>query len=113
MRILELWAYMAMMVKGITQGSWQVVRSVWLGMETTPGIFELSLECRSDIEISLFSASIAITPGTIVMGVAAGRGDDSAVIFVHSLYDNDRASVMKDLTEMETTILNLTRGRRR
>lgn len=113
MRLPELWAYVALMLTGIMQGSWQVLRSAWFGMEATPGIFEMSLRCRSDVEISLFSASIAITPGTIVLGVAAGRGDDNAAIFVHSLYDNDRDSVMADLTEMESTILDLTRGRRR
>lgn len=113
MRILELWSYIAMMSKGIAQGSWQVVRTAWFGKDAEPGIFEMPLQCRSDIEISLFGASIAITPGTIVMGVAGGRGDDSATIFVHSLYDNDRQSVMLDLSEMENVILDLTRGRRR
>ncbi len=113
MRIREAWAYFVMMLKGITQGSWQVVRSAWFGMPAAPAILEMSLGCRSDIEISLFTASIAITPGTIVLGVAAGRGDDNATIFVHSVYDNDRERVMEELKELEASILDLFRGRHR
>ncbi len=113
MRLRELWAYLALMSSGITHGSWDVVRSAWFGAPSAPAILEMSLRCRSDVEISLFSASIAITPGTIVLGVAAGRNDDHATIFVHSLYDNDRTRVMKELMELEDSILDLIRGRRR
>lgn len=113
MRVRELWGYLAIMVSEIARGSWRVMRSAWFGMPAAPAIFEMPLRCRSDIEISLFTASIAIPPGTIVVGIAAGRGEDNANIFVHSIYDNDRGRVIAELTELEDRVLDLTRGRRR
>lgn len=113
MRLYELFAYLALMVSEILRGSWQVVRSVWLGAPAAPAIFEMPLRCCSDIEVSVFTASIAIPPGTIVLGIAAGRGDDSATIFVHSVYDNDRSRVMSSLAKLEGRVLDMTRGRGR
>lgn len=113
MRLLELWAYVMTMLSEIARGSWRVARSAWFGMPAAPAIFELPLRCRSDIEISLFTASIAIPPGTIVVGVAAGRGQDNATIFVHSIYDNDRVRVTGELMELEGRVLDLVRGRHR
>lgn len=111
MRLLELWAYLATLGHEIVRGSWRVVRSAWFGMPSTPAIVEMPLRCRSDIEISIFTASIAIPPGTIVLGVAAGRGDECATIFVHSTYDNDRQRVLDELVHLEGRVLDVIRGR--
>lgn len=113
MRLREFWAYLVTMVSEISRGSWRVTRSAWFGMPAAPAIFEIPLRCRSDIEIALFTASIVIPPGTIVVGIAAGRGDDNATIFVHSIYDNDRARVTSELMELEGRVLDLVRGRDR
>lgn len=113
MRLRELWAYLMIMASEIARGSWRVARSAWFGMPAAPAIFEIPLQCRSDIEIALFTASIAIPPATIVVGIAAGRGDDNATIFVHSIYDNDRARVTAELMALESRVLDLTRGRGR
>ena len=112
MRLRELCAYLWTMLREIARGSWQVARSAWFGMPAAPAIVELPLRCRSDIEVSLFTASIAIPPGTIVVGVASGRGEENATIFVHSIYDNDRERVIAELTDLEGRVLDLTRGRR-
>lgn len=112
MRLFELWAYLKTMADEVARGSWRVVRSAWFGMPAAPAILEMSLRCRSDVEISLFTASIAIPPGTIVVGVAGGRGDENATIFVHSTYDNDRQRVMDELVELEGRVIDLVRGRR-
>ncbi|HSO69983.1 MAG TPA: Na+/H+ antiporter subunit E [Arachnia sp.] len=113
MRLVELWAYLATMFHEIARGSGRVARSAWLGVPSTPAILEMPLRCRSDMEISLFTASIAMPPGTIVVGIAGGRGDDSTTIFVHSVYDNDRERVMAELEEMEGRVIDLFRGRKR
>lgn len=110
MRPIALWAYLMAMVGEISRGSWSVVRSAWFGMPSAPAILEMPLRCRSDVEISLFSASIAIAPGTLVVGVAAGRGEENATLFVHSTYDNDRQSVMEGLQRLEGRIIDLLRG---
>lgn len=113
MRLQQLWAYLAMMTLEISRGSWRVIRSAWFRMPSTPAILEMPLRCRSDIEVSLFTASIAIPPGTIVLGIAGGRGEDSTTIYVHGLYDNDRERMMDDLLELENRVIDLVRGRGR
>lgn len=113
MRLIEVWAYLRMMTVEIARGSWRVVRSAWFGMPATPAIFEMPLRCSSDIEISVFTASIAIPPGTIVVGVAGGHSDDTATIFVHSVYDNDRERLIGELTELEARVIDMVRGRAR
>lgn len=113
MRLIELWAYLRMMIGEITRGSGRVARSAWLGMPANPAIFEMPLRCSSDIEISIFTASIAIPPGTIVVGVAGGHNDDTATIFVHSIYDNDRERVLSELADLEGRVIDLVRGRNR
>lgn len=112
MRLIELWTYLRTIGDEIARGSWRVVRSAWFGMPSEPSILEMPLRCRSDIEISLFTASIAIPPGTIVLGIAGGRGDECATIFVQSTYDNDRQRVMEELLHLEGAVIDLVRGRR-
>lgn len=111
--MIELWAYLRTMVEEIARGSWRVARSAWWGVPAAPAIFEMRLRCASDIEISMFTASIAIPPGTIVLGIASGHGDDSATIYVHSIYDDDRERVLNELTDLESRVLDLVRGRNR
>lgn len=112
MRLIALWRYLVLMTEEITRGCVRVARSAWLGHPAAPAILEVPLRCRSDVEISVFTASIAIPPGTIVLGIAAGRGDDGATIFLHSVYDNDRERVMEELTELESRVIALVGGKR-
>lgn len=82
------------------------------GEGTSPAIVELPLRCESDLEITVMASSITITPGTLVLGTAAARGDRPATLLVHAMYARSREEVVADLRDMESRLLRATRGRR-
>ena len=49
--------------------------------------------------------AITITPGTLVLGIAAAEGERAPTMFVHSMFDDDRRSVVAGLAELEDKIL--------
>lgn len=50
-----------------------------------PGIIALPLDARSDLEIMLLAGLIALTPGSLSLGVS----DDRRVLYVHAMYLHD------------------------
>lgn len=48
----------------------------------TPGIVEVPLDAKSDMEITLLANLISLTPGTLSLDVSSDR----KVLFVHSMY---------------------------
>jgi multicomponent Na+:H+ antiporter subunit E len=66
---------------------------------------EFPLRCRTDLQITALSASITITPGTLVLGTAEAREGTPPTLFVHALFAPDRESVLADLRDMETRLL--------
>lgn len=112
MRLLHLLSYVAFILAEVVKGSWHVARDALTpGLDSTPAIVELPLRCRSDLEITAMASSITITPGTLVLGTAAAQGDDPPTLFVHSLYEPDRAQLIAGLRDMESRLLRVTRGR--
>lgn len=110
MRIVGFLSYVVYLVTHIVAGSVNVVLSALSrGGRGTPCIVEFPVRCASDLEVSLLASSITITPGTLVLGVAAADGDTPTTLFVHSLYDNQRERVMDGLRELETHVLNAVR----
>lgn len=78
------------------------------GVTAHPGIARVRTDCRTDAEITMLSAMITITPGTLTMGTHI---DDDGVrwIYVHSLYDGDPASVADGSIDMQNHILTAMR----
>lgn len=81
------------------------------GVRSTPAIVEYPLRCRTDLEVTLMTSSITITPGTLVVGIAAGRDGTPATIFVHHMFSGGREDTVAGLKEMEDRLLLMTRGR--
>ena len=110
MRIFRFIYYLGYLVVHIVLGSLAVARSALTrGGAGRPCIVELPLRCITDLEISLLASSITITPGTLVLGVAAAQQETPPTLFVHSLYDNDRERVISGLRALESVVLNATR----
>lgn len=110
MRVFRFIYYLGYLFAHIVLGSLAVVRSALTrGGAGKPCIVELPLRCVTDLEVSLLASSITITPGTLVVGVAAAHQDTPPTLFVHSLYDNDRERVVAGLRELESAVLNATR----
>lgn len=67
-----------------------------------PVVVAYPLRVRSDWELTAFSTSITVTPGTLSLGFrepdASGR---PTILLVHAVYGADEQEVLEGLAEME------------
>lgn len=104
--------YVGFITRELAAGALKVARGAFTpGIQATPAIVEVPLRCRTDLEVTLMTSSITITPGTLVVGVAAGTADQPVTIFVHDMFSGGRADTLAGLTDMEDRLLRMTRGR--
>jgi multicomponent Na+:H+ antiporter subunit E len=114
MRIVYLLSYIGYILRNLGKGSVTLAVSVFSPrLRTKPAIVEYPLRCQSDLEVAVFTSSISITPGTLVLGLAGAEGNTPATVYVHSLFSGQREPVLDGLREMEDRLLRATRGRER
>ncbi len=71
-----------------------------------PGIVKMELDAKTDLEITLLSNLIALTPGTLVIDVS----DDRKVMYVHGIYLKDREKFIHSIkSRLEKPLLNILR----
>ena len=60
-----------------------------------PGIIAVPLDTKTDLEITIFSSMVTLTPGTLSLDVSA----DKSHLFVHAMYieKGDSAALAKEL----------------
>lgn len=83
------------------------------GSTQRPRIVKLSLEGMSDLEVTLLTSSITITPGTLVLGIAPAEEGSPAATFVQGLFGEDEQALVAGLEEMRQKVLVATRGKAR
>lgn len=72
-----------------------------------PAIFELETELKEDWEISLLSALITLTPGTLVVGIS----DDQKRLYIHAIdFDDIDEAVSSIKNTFERAILEVSRS---
>lgn len=72
----------------------------------TPGIVAVPLDARTDLEITLLSIFITLTPGTLSLDLS----DDKKLLFVHVMYlDSPEAVISEIKTGFERRILEILR----
>lgn len=71
-----------------------------------PGIVKIELEAKTDLEITLLSNLISLTPGTLVIDVS----DDRKVMYIHGMYLEDKEKFIQSIKDgMEKPLLNIMR----
>lgn len=80
------------------------------GSTQRPRIVKLPLGDFTDLEVTLLTSSITITPGTLVLGVSPQDGPEPRAAFVQSLFGEDEGAVHADLESMRARVLAATRG---
>lgn len=71
-----------------------------------PGIVAVPLDARTDVEITLLSNLITMTPGSLSIDVS----DDRSVIYVHSMFIDDPEAFRRGIKdELERRVLELLR----
>jgi multicomponent Na+:H+ antiporter subunit E len=72
----------------------------------TPGIVAIPLKAKTDLEITLLSNIITMTPGTLALDVS----DDNQFLFVHSMYIKSKEDFIHDIKDgFERRLLEILR----
>ncbi|WP_349828886.1 Na+/H+ antiporter subunit E [Brevibacterium litoralis] len=108
----RLIGYCAWIGKEIVSGTGDIVRNLFRsGDYGHPMIVELPLRCETDLEATVFASSITITPGTLVVAMAAGDATGRRpALFVHSMFADTEQEALDGLMDMEDRLLRMFRG---
>ena len=76
-------------------------------VDVTPGIFRLDVDLEGEVEVTLLSLLITLTPGSVVMEVTP----DGKALYVHALdLPDSKISVKKSQKVFEKAIKDVTRN---
>ena len=92
-RIPQIISFILFTLFEILKANYHVASDVISPKKIKPGIIRIPLDAKSDMEITLLSNLINLTPGTIVLDVS----DDKKVIFVHAISVNDRSEFIDQI----------------
>ena len=106
----RVWAVILLFLlflKELALSSIQVLRIVIKpNMNLKPAIFELETELKQDWEITLLSALITLTPGTLVVGIS----NDQKRLYIHALDFEDIDDAVSSIKDtFERAILEVSR----
>ncbi|NTS42975.1 Na+/H+ antiporter subunit E [Flavisolibacter sp. BT320] len=89
------------------KANWQVAYEVMTShLHMKPGIVKIELEAKTDLEITLLSNLISLTPGTLVVDVS----DDKKVMYVHGMYLQDKVKFIESIKlGLEKPLLDIMR----
>lgn len=75
-------------------------------IDVKPGIFKIETDLKGDLEITLLSLLICLTPGSVVMEITP----DSTALYVHGLnMPESKEAVLKSKSVFEKAIKDVTR----
>lgn len=108
--ISRIWAVISLFLlflKELFLSSIQVLQIVIRPkMNIQPAIFELETELQHDWEVTLLSALITLTPGTLVVGIS----DDQKRLYIHALDFEDIDNAVSSIKDtFERAILEVSR----
>jgi multicomponent Na+:H+ antiporter subunit E len=106
-RAWAITSLLLLFLKELFLSSIQVLRIVIKPhMDLKPAIFELETELKEDWEITLLSALITLTPGTLVVGIS----DDQKRLYIHALDFDDIDEAVNSIKDtFERAILEVSR----
>jgi multicomponent Na+:H+ antiporter subunit E len=86
------------------------VRIAWdtiaIKQRSRPGIIDVPLDAKTDLEITLIANLITFSPGTMVVGIS----EDRRVLQVHAMFLDDPASAIESIkTQLEARVLEVLR----
>lgn len=94
-------------ISELTQSSILVLKQILSPrLKIQPGIFRYETVLRSDIELTMISLLLTLTPGSVVMEVMP----EESVLFVHAMdVENERDAILSQLKNFEKAIMEVTR----
>jgi len=109
--ILRVWALISLFLlflRELFMSSIQVLAIVIRPkMDIKPAIFEMETELSNDWQVTLLSALITLTPGTLVIGIS----EDQKRLYIHALDFEDIDSAVSSIKNtFERAILEVSRS---
>ncbi len=109
--ILRVWALISLFLlflRELFMSSIQVLAIVIRpNMNIKPAIFEMETELNNDWQVTLLSALITLTPGTLVIGIS----EDQKRLYIHALDFEDIDSAVSSIKNtFERAILEVSRS---
>ena len=93
-----------------TTTSAKVVRDAFLPHASiTPGFVRFPTRCRTELEVTVLSSLITLTPGTLTLGAHHPGGGEGWEIVVHGMYFPDPDDLTASLHDMENHMLRAIR----
>lgn len=95
-----------------TTTSARVVRDAFLpDAAIEPGFVRFPTRCRTELEVTVLSSLITLTPGTLTLGADRPENGDAWEIVVHGMYFPDPDDLTDSLHDMENHMLTAIRRR--
>jgi multicomponent Na+:H+ antiporter subunit E len=107
LRVRQLLGFALYYLRELLAANLRVARDVVTpGYSMRPAIVAIPLDARTDVEITLLSNLIALTPGSLGLDVSGDR----SVLYVHGMFVDDPQAFRRDVKEgLERRLLELLR----
>lgn len=106
---LRMLVFILWYIKTLIQSNIAVLKdNLTPGLDARPGIARVPTRCVSDTEVTMISALITLTPGTLTLGTRTAD-DGMRIIYVHAMYDETSEEVRDEIYDMEHRMLHAMR----
>lgn len=107
LRVRQLLGFAVYYLRELVAANLRVARDVVApSYAMRPAIVAIQLDARTDVEITLLSNLIALTPGSLGLDVS----DDRSVLFVHGMFVDDPEAFRRSIKDgLERRLLELLR----
>ncbi|CAH2030903.1 Na+/H+ antiporter subunit E [Trichlorobacter ammonificans] len=95
-RLLAVAGFIVFFVKELVMANLRVAHDVLTPRDyMTPGIVAVPLDLESDLQITLLSNLLTLTPGTLSLNLSADR----RTLYVHAMYIDDPAQMVREIKD--------------
>src|SRR5690606_5037559 len=106
-RLFSSFKLLFIFISELTQSSVVVLKQILSPkLKIKPGIFKYDTVLKSDVEVTMLSLLLTLTPGSVVMEVSP----EGSTLYIHAMdVEQSRAGLIKQLKNFEKAIMEVTR----
>ncbi|BAQ08979.1 Na+/H+ antiporter subunit E [Sporosarcina sp. FSL W7-1349] len=106
-RLFSSFKLLLIFISELTQSSIIVLKQILSPkLKIKPGIFKYETILQSDVEVTMLSLLLTLTPGSVVMEVAP----EGNLLYIHAMdVEQSREGLIKQLKNFEKAIMEVTR----
>lgn len=106
-RVYTTFKLLLIFIRELIQSSVLVLKQILSPkLKIQPGIFRHETVLKSDLEITMISLLLTLTPGSVVMEVSP----EGNVLYIHAMdVENERDAILSQLKNFEKAIMEVTR----